>query len=49
MGLLTLDAITTKDRELVLATTLIAGVLGLASYLVADLLYVVADPRVSFD
>ncbi len=49
MGSLTLEAITTKDRELVLANALITGVLGLASYLVADVLYVAVDPRVSFE
>ena len=49
MGTLTLEAITTKDRELVLANALITGLLGLGSYVVADLLYVAADPRVSFE
>ncbi len=49
MGRLVIDAVYTRDRELVLAETLIAGILGLLSYVMADLLYLVADPRVSYD
>jgi len=49
MGLLTIDAIFARDRELVLAGALIAGLLSLVSILIADLCYVVADPRVSYE
>jgi ABC-type dipeptide/oligopeptide/nickel transport system permease component len=49
MGLLMLDAIRAHDRELVLDQALVVGGLGLFSYLVADILYVVADPRVSYE
>jgi ABC-type dipeptide/oligopeptide/nickel transport system permease component len=49
MGKLTLDAIFARDRELVLAGTLVSGVLGLLSILIADLSYVIADPRVSYE
>jgi peptide/nickel transport system permease protein len=49
MGKLTVDSVFDKDREMVLSTTLVAGILGLVSYLVADILYVVADPRVSYE
>jgi peptide/nickel transport system permease protein len=49
MGKLTIDAINTRDRELFLSTTLVAGVLGLIGYLLADILYAVADPRVSYE
>ncbi|MEM0914224.1 MAG: ABC transporter permease [Planctomycetota bacterium] len=49
MGLLTIDAIWARDRELVLAGALISGLLGLLSILVADLCYAFADPRVSYE
>ena len=49
MGKLTLDAIFARDRELVLAGTLVSGLLGLLSILIADLGYAIADPRVSYD
>jgi len=49
MGKLTLDGIFARDRELVLAGSLISGVLGLFFILLADLAYAVADPRVSYE
>lgn len=49
MGKLTIDAINSRDRELFLSTTLVAGFLGLLGYLLADILYAVADPRVSYE
>ena len=49
MGTLFLDAIHAKDRDLILDQTLIVGGIGLACYLIADVLYVVADPRVSYE
>lgn len=49
MGKLTIDAIEARDRELVLAGTVIGGVLGLISILVADICYAIADPRVSYE
>lgn len=49
MGKLTLDAIFARDRELVLAGTLASGVLGLLSVLIADLCYVIVDPRVCYE
>ena len=49
MGLLMLEAIRAHDRELVLDQALVVGGLGLVSYLIADVLYVVADPRVSYE
>jgi ABC-type dipeptide/oligopeptide/nickel transport system permease component len=49
MGKLTIDAINARDRELFLSTTLVAGLLGLFGYLLADILYAVADPRVSYE
>lgn len=49
MGLLTYEGIMARDRELVLAGTLISGVLGLLCILAADLAYAFADPRVSYE
>lgn len=49
MGKLMLDAVHAHDRELILDQALVVGALGLLSYLLADILYVVADPRVSFE
>jgi peptide/nickel transport system permease protein len=49
MGKLGVDAVFDKDPEMVLSITLVASVLGLFSFLIADLAYVLADPRVSFE
>lgn len=49
MGKLTIDSINFRDQEVVMATTLIGGILSLVAYLVADILYAVADPRVTYD
>jgi ABC-type dipeptide/oligopeptide/nickel transport system permease component len=49
MGRLFIEAVNTRDRELFLSITLLSGLLGLAGYLLADILYAVADPRVSYE
>ena len=49
MGKLAVEAVKGRDRELVLSLTLISGFLTLVGYLVADLCYAVADPRVSYE
>ena len=49
MGKLAVEAVKGRDRELVLSLTLISGLLTLIGYLVADLCYAVADPRVSYE
>jgi ABC-type dipeptide/oligopeptide/nickel transport system permease component len=49
MGKLAVEAVQTRDRELVLSITLIGGMLTLLGYLLADFLYALADPRVSYD
>ncbi len=49
MGKLMIDAIYSRDRELVMGTALVSGVLGLLAILLADLAYAIADPRVSYD
>jgi ABC-type dipeptide/oligopeptide/nickel transport system permease component len=49
MGRLFVDAAFQRDSELLLSFTLVAGVLGLTAYLLADIGYAVADPRVSYE
>jgi peptide/nickel transport system permease protein len=49
MGSLFIEAINARDRDLILDQTLIVGGIGLLCYLLADILYVVADPRVSYE
>jgi peptide/nickel transport system permease protein len=49
MGSMIIEAITLRDRELLLAdTTLIAGI-NILALLLADILYAFADPRVAFE
>jgi peptide/nickel transport system permease protein len=49
MGKLAVEAVKLRDRELVLSVTLISGVLTLVGYLIADICYAIADPRVSYE
>ncbi len=49
MGRLAIEAVSARDRELILSLTMISGLLTLAGYLFADLCYAIADPRVSYD
>jgi peptide/nickel transport system permease protein len=48
MGKLALDAINLRDRELLLATTLMTAAVNLLALLLADVLYALADPRVTY-
>jgi len=49
MGKLVIESIEFKDQEVVMAVTLVSGMLTLAAYLLADVLYAVADPRVAYE
>jgi ABC-type dipeptide/oligopeptide/nickel transport system permease component len=49
MGRLAVEAVQQKDPELVLSITLLSGLLGLIGYLLADIGYAIADPRVSYE
>jgi ABC-type dipeptide/oligopeptide/nickel transport system permease component len=49
MGKLGVEAVENRDRELVLAITLIGGLIGLLSTIIRDVLYAMADPRVIYD
>jgi len=46
IGLLTVEAINMRDRELMLAITLVVSVVNLLAMILADVLYAMADPRV---
>jgi peptide/nickel transport system permease protein len=49
MGSLVIEAIDLRDRELILADTLMIAVVNVVALLLADILYAVADPRVSYE
>ena len=49
MGKLAIEAVRGRDRELILSITLISGFLTLIGYLIADFLYTIVDPRVSYE
>ncbi|MDA1075544.1 MAG: ABC transporter permease [Proteobacteria bacterium] len=49
MGRLVVEAVQLRDREVVLSITLITALMTLISYLIVDICYAVADPRVSFE
>jgi peptide/nickel transport system permease protein len=48
MGSLMLAAIEQRDRELILANTLMVALVTMAALLLADVLYAMADPRVTY-
>lgn len=48
MGSLMLDAISLRDAEIMLANSVMVGCVMLLALLVADLLYAIADPRVTY-
>jgi ABC-type dipeptide/oligopeptide/nickel transport system permease component len=49
MGRLGVQAVQSRDREVVLAVTLIGGFISLLSQVIRDILYALADPRVSYE
>ncbi|MEM7020643.1 MAG: ABC transporter permease [Pseudomonadota bacterium] len=49
MGKLAVEAVRNRDREMVLSITLLSGLLSLIGYLLADICYAIADPRVSYE
>jgi peptide/nickel transport system permease protein len=49
MGRLAFEAVTTRDYDVVMAVSTIAGVLNLAGMLLADIAYAIADPRICFE
>ncbi len=49
MGKLMIDSINRRDREVILAVTLVISIISLLSLIVRDVLYAMADPRVSYE
>ncbi|MGE4285932.1 MAG: ABC transporter permease [Phycisphaerae bacterium] len=49
MGLLAFEAISTRDYNIVMAVATITGALNLTGMLIADILYAIADPRISYN
>jgi len=49
MGSLVVEAISLRDRELILANTVMIAVVNLLALLLADILYALADPRVTYN
>lgn len=49
MGKLTIDAIFSRDYPLIIACTMVSGVMVIAGNLVADILYAMIDPRIRYD
>jgi peptide/nickel transport system permease protein len=49
MGRLAIESLYRNDREMFLSVSILILMLQLLGYLIADILYVIADPRVSYD
>ncbi|MCL6443990.1 MAG: ABC transporter permease [Alicyclobacillus sp.] len=49
MGLLTIQAVNTRDYPVIMATTIIFAVAVLLGNLIADILYAVVDPRIRYN
>ncbi len=49
MGKLTIDAIFSRDYPLIIACTMVSGVMVILGNLLADLLYALVDPRIRYD
>jgi len=48
MGLLAVEAVEARDYPIILATSMIAAVLVVLGNLLADIIYAVVDPRISY-
>jgi peptide/nickel transport system permease protein len=49
MGLMAYDGVTKRDYPVIMAVTTLSAVLTLVGLLVSDILYVLVDPRISFE
>ena len=49
MGKLTIDAIFARDYPLIIACTLVSGVMVIVGNLLADVLYAFVDPRIRYE
>lgn len=48
MGYLVIESINNRDREMILGNTVMIAVVNLLALLMADILYAMADPRISY-
>lgn len=48
LGQITYNAVLQKDYPMILTNTMFAAILTLVGYLIADILYAIADPRISY-
>ena len=48
MGSLIIEAINLRDRELILANATMIAAVNILALLLADILYAIADPRISY-
>jgi ABC-type dipeptide/oligopeptide/nickel transport system permease component len=48
-GSLSIEAVLARDREVIMASTLILGIIGMLCRLASDIGYTIADPRVSYE
>ncbi|MBC7771149.1 MAG: ABC transporter permease subunit [Pyrinomonadaceae bacterium] len=48
MGYLVIESITNRDREMILGNTVMIAVVNLLALLMADIMYAMADPRISY-
>ncbi len=49
MGQLMFQSLDAKDEPVIMGITVLAAVMTLLSYLAADILYVVVDPRITYE
>lgn len=49
MGLMAFEAVTTRDYNVIMAVSTIAGALNLIGLLLGDIAYAIADPRISYE
>jgi peptide/nickel transport system permease protein len=49
MGLMAYDGVTKRDYPVIMAVTTLSAVLTLVGLLISDILYVLVDPRISFE
>jgi peptide/nickel transport system permease protein len=49
MGQLMFQSLDAKDTPVIMGITVLAAIVTLLSYLAADILYVVVDPRISYE
>jgi peptide/nickel transport system permease protein len=49
MGQLMLQSLEARDNPMIMGITVLAAIVTLFGYLMADILYMVVDPRISYE